>query len=119
MKKTLGLLAGGFESSSQETEQFNEFCRVARAELKKELETNIGIKDFIFSKGHFYFSGFFTTNNNKHYYYSVSDVRGSEHNDREYMLIRTAKDYKDYTGGSNNNIEIKTDMFKGYTLPTL
>ena len=58
--------------------------------------------DIKFSNGHYYFSGF-ATKNNKAIYFSISDVRhfpptGGGAN----LLIRTAKDYKDYTGGSNN-----------------
>jgi len=58
--------------------------------------------DIKFLNGHYYFSGF-ATKNNKVIYFSISDVRhfpptggGAD------LLIRTAKDYKDYTGGSNN-----------------
>ena len=65
--------------------------------------------DIKFSNGHYYFSGF-ATKNNKAIYFSISDVRhfpptggGAD------LLIRTAKDYKDYTGGSNNYSSLKTE----------
>ena len=65
--------------------------------------------DIKFSNGHYYFSGF-ATKNNKVIYFSISDVRhfpptggGAD------LLIRTAKDYKDYTGGSNNYSSLKTE----------
>ena len=65
--------------------------------------------DIKFLNGHYYFSGF-ATKNNKVIYFSISDVRhfpptggGAD------LLIRTAKDYKDYTGGSNNYSSLKTE----------
>ena len=65
--------------------------------------------DIKFSNGHYYFSGF-ATKNNKAIYFSISDVRhfppiggGAD------LLIRTAKNYKDYTGGSNNYSSLKTE----------
>ena len=57
--------------------------------------------DIKFSNGHYYFSGF-ATKNNKVIYFSIPDVRYSWSSDGLNLLIRTAKDYKDYTGGSNN-----------------
>ena len=58
--------------------------------------------DIKFLNGHYYFSGF-ATKNNKVIYFSVSHVRYSPPTGGNAdLLIRTAKDYKDYTGGSNN-----------------
>ena len=69
--------------------------------VKKALKT-AGFENIKISNGYYYFSGF-ATKNNKVIYFSISDVRhfpptggGAD------LLIRTAKDYKDYTGGSNN-----------------
>ena len=65
--------------------------------------------DIKFSNGYYYFSGFATKNNNV-IYFSISDVRyfpptggGAD------LLIRTAKDYKDYTGGVNNYSSLETE----------
>jgi hypothetical protein len=65
--------------------------------------------DIKFSNGHYCFSGF-ATKNNKVIYFSISDVRhfpptggGAD------LLIRTAKDYKDYTGGVNNYSSLETE----------
>ena len=65
--------------------------------------------DIKFSNGHYCFSGF-AAKNNKVIYFSISDVRhfpptggGTD------LLIRTAKDYKDYTGESNNWSSLKTE----------
>jgi hypothetical protein len=57
--------------------------------------------DIKFSNGHYYFSGF-ATKNNKAIYFSIPDVRYGWASDGLNLLIRTAKDYKDYKGGSNN-----------------
>lgn len=57
--------------------------------------------DIKFSNGYYYFSGF-ATKNNKAIYFSIPDVRYGWASDGLNLLIRTAKDYKDYTGGSNN-----------------
>jgi hypothetical protein len=69
--------------------------------VKKALR-NAGFENIKVSNGYYYFSGF-ATKNNQSIYFSISDVRhfpstggGAD------LLIRTAKDYKDYTGGSNN-----------------
>lgn len=76
---------------------YNAEKTIVRRALKEADFTNIK-----FLNGHYYFSGF-ATKNNKSIYFSISDVRyfpptsgGAD------LLIRTAKDYKDYTGGSNN-----------------
>jgi len=68
--------------------------------------------DIKFLNGHYYFSGF-ATKNNKAIYFSISDVRhfpptggGAD------LLIRTAKDYKDYTGGSNNYSSLEKQEIK-------
>ena len=72
--------------------------------------------DIKFSNGHYYFSGF-ATKNNKVIYFSISDVRhfpptgGSAD-----LLIRTAKDYKDYTGGGNNWSSLKTKEIQTFEL---
>ena len=65
--------------------------------------------DIKFSNGHYYFSGF-ATKNNKAIYFNISDVRHfSPTGGGADLLIRTAKDYKDYTGGSNNYSSLKTE----------
>jgi len=55
--------------------------------------------DIQMNYGFYYFSGFFTSPNGQVYYFSCSDVR---HYPYDTILIRTAKDYNDYTGGINN-----------------
>jgi|TARA_R110002051_G_scaffold305915_1_gene376226 hypothetical protein len=67
-----------------------------KAIIKKALR-NAEFENIEISNGYYYFSGF-ATKNNKRIYFSISDVRHFSDNE---VLIRTARDYKDYTGGSN------------------
>ena len=77
--------------------------------LKKALR-DANFEDIKVSNGYYYFSGF-AKKNNQTIYYSLSDVRhfnmSSYDKNLNYhggadLLIRSAKDYTDYTGGSNN-----------------
>ena len=96
MNKSLYLLGFDFESSSQRTPQYLEFHRIFKREFKELLKPHI--KRIEISKpNHFDVSGFFELNNGKIYYFSIGDLRWDK-----IFLIRTAKDFKDYTGGSNN-----------------
>ena len=115
MKKSIELLISGFESSCSKTPEFKSFCRVFKSEFTKELQS-IGATDIVFTFGHFYISGFFATNEQK-WYFSLSDVRGMNYSITHYpesymskLMYRTVKDYKDYTGGQNRYIKIKTGM---------
>ena len=101
MNGVYNLLKEEFISSSQETEQFRIFYRKFRSAIKKSLKDKI--KKMEIYKNHFDISGFFETLTGKIYYFSLDDVRWDK-GDR--MLIRTAKHFKDYTGGSNDWISI-------------
>ncbi len=68
-----------------------------KSTVKKALK-NAGFEDIKISNGHYYFSGF-ATKNEKVIYFSISDVR---HGFDGKVLIRTAKDYRDFSGGGNN-----------------
>ncbi len=87
-----------FESSSVLTQQFSNFCRTFKREFKELLLTyNVNPNDIVINRGHFYIYGFFKMPNNKIWYFNLGDVRWSKDN----MMIRSAKDFKDYTGGLN------------------
>lgn len=73
---------------------------IVRAALKSAGFSNIKI-----SNGYFYFSGF-ATKADQVIYFSISDVR---HFDDGRLMIRTARDYKDYTGGMNNFCALDKD----------
>jgi hypothetical protein len=108
MKKSIAMMKKGFESSSGLTPEFARFFRTFKSEFTKELQT-IGATNIEFSRGHFYVSGFFRTPDGQTWYFSISDVRFFP--DRR-LLYRTAKDYKDYTGGRNRYRDIKPGMAK-------
>jgi hypothetical protein len=112
MKKSIALLQQGFESSSGLTPEFAQFFRTFKSEFTKELKSQ-GATDIVFSRGHFYVSGFCTINGQV-WYFSLSDVRGMNYCLNQScmgkLLYRTAKHYKDYTGGQNRYAEIKTGM---------
>lgn len=99
------MLNNGFESSSGLTPEFAEFFRTFKKEFTDELKS-IGATDIVFSRGHFYVSGFFTVRGQA-WYFSMSDVR--YFNDKRIMY-RTAKNYKDYTGGQNRYRAIERGM---------
>ena len=104
MKKSIALLRAGFQSSSGTTPEFKAFFSTFKREFKKELQS-IGATDIQIGKGHFFVSGFFTYKEQA-YYLSIPDVRG---NTRK-MLYRTAKGYKDFTGGANQYVVIESGM---------
>jgi len=115
MKKTVELLEKGFESSCSLTPEFAEFFKVFKKEFKKEMET-VGAKDFVFHRGHFYVSGFFTIGTQA-WYFSLSDVRDMDYilaynpdSCMAKLLYREVKDYKDFTGGQNRYAKIETGM---------
>jgi hypothetical protein len=56
--------------------------------------------DIKISNGYYYFSGF-ATKDDQIIYFSIPDIRHSNPSHADF-LIRTAKDYKDFTGGGNN-----------------
>ena len=74
-----------------------EFIPVAKKEFKA-LGKRIGA-DVIFNSGYFYYSAFFKKDGNC-IYVNVGDVR-YESNWYDDILFRTAKDEKDFRGGSN------------------
>ena len=88
-----------FESSIIKTEQFKKFSKDFLSDIKKTME---GYKLVNKNVGHFYISGFLKKDE-KYVYFSTSDVRFFRNEWYNNILIRTAKNDKDYTGGSNNH----------------
>ena len=89
-----------FESSSGLTPEFASFAEAFKSHLKSELGKDFDIVKF--NCGHFYVSSFFRNRSNgKMAYMSVSDVRFSKDEWNSRVLVRTAKDDVDYSGGSN------------------
>ena len=102
-----------FSSGGTTGEDFNTFARLFKKHIQKNLPE--GFKLVAFSKGHYYVSGF-VERGGKFVYFSVSDVRyfpGGWHNN---ILIRTAKNEKDYTGGSNGYTTLEFFAVKVFNL---
>lgn len=99
-------------TNSKHDPEFKKFTSLFKSFMKTELE-KIKATNIVFSVGHYYISGFFTNANGQPFYFSISDVRGSlpVSGYQHPLMYRTAKDYKDYTGGSNRWINMEEDMF--------
>jgi len=109
MKRITNKIRQGFQSSSGVTPEWKSFVRIFRNDLRKELD-KVGAEEFELHRGHFYVYGFFRMGD-QWYYISISDVRFFPDG---RMLIRTAESYNDFTGGRNNYIPIKENMFVEY-----
>jgi len=92
-----------FESSSSKTPEFKQFARDFFSDLKKLCE---GYEIVSKNVGHFYVSGFLKKDD-KFVYFSASDVRHFPNEWFNRVLIRTAKNEKDYTGGNNTYTKFK------------
>ncbi len=62
-------------------------------------------------RNHYYFSAFIKNRENKFIYLSISDVRFFQNEWFNRVLIRTAKNEKDYTGGSNQYYSLPVLQF--------
>lgn len=97
------LMNAEYETSSSRTPQYLTFCRVFKRQFKKLLNETFDVtKIEISSPNHFDQTGFFELNNGRIYYFSIGDLRWNN-----TFLMRTAINFTDYTGGSNQfcNIE--------------
>jgi len=84
-------------SGSDLGQDFKDFFRKEKARLSAIFKEK-GCTDFQMNYGFYYFYGFFTSPSGQAYYFSCSDIR---HFDYNQLLIRTAKNYTDWTGGPN------------------
>lgn len=96
-----------FGSGSYNSDRFNDFFEEFKESFTYQLKM-VNATKIEFSKGHFYISGFFLVGE-QWYYFSIPDVRDAY---ASKMLVRTAKDNKDYTGGQNNYLYIQPAMYK-------
>ena len=98
MSTFIGLLRQTFESSSSLTPQFQHFYMTFRSDMKRFLKER-GAGEIRFNRMHFEVSGFFEMRG-QIWYFNTGDVRWF----KEWMLLRTAKGFDDFTGGSNNQV---------------
>jgi hypothetical protein len=89
-------------SGSDLGQDFKNFFRKEKSRITRILK-EMGCSNIEMGYGFYYFSGFFTSKSGQIYYFSCSDVR---HFGYEELLYRTAKDYKDYGGGSNCYVKV-------------
>lgn len=97
--------APSFTSSTTVTPEFSAFARDFRTALRKSL---ISTWELIgFQRGHFYCSGFLRHQTTGQYLYSaISDVRFFPDHWATHLLVRTARNAADYTGGLNHYIDL-------------
>ncbi len=93
-------------------EDFKAFFRKEKKRLSAILKDK-GCTNIELDYGFYYFSGFFTAPSGQVYYLSCSDVR---HFGYDKLLIRTAKHYKDFTGGSNQYCGVDKDSLTNFRL---
>jgi hypothetical protein len=106
MKKAIKATHAEFESSSGRTPEYLAWHRLFKREFTKFLEARGMTGIAIGSPNHFDMSGFFKDGGKDQiWYFSLSDLRGFKDN----LLIRTAKHYKDFTGGMNQYAPLTTE----------
>jgi hypothetical protein len=85
------------------SQDFKSFYRKEKNRITKIL-TNLGCTNIQLDYGFYYFYGFFTSKSGQIYYLSCSDIRHFGGYNKNNLLYRTAKHYKDWTGGCNQYI---------------
>ena len=89
-------------SGSDLGQDFKDFFRKEKKRLTNIFKEK-GCYNIEMNYGFYYFSGIFTSPTGQAYYFSCSDVR---HFGYDKLLIRTAKNYQDFTGGSNQYCKV-------------
>jgi len=102
MKKAIAMTKQEFESSCHRTPEYLAWHKLFKREMTAYLKSLGAETVEIFSPNHFDMSGFFLKNQ-QWVYFSLSDLRWS----KDDMLVRTAKNNKDYTGGTNNFVSLQ------------
>lgn len=108
MKKALAATQKEFESASYKTPEYLAWHRLFKREFTKFLQSK-GMTGIEISKpNHFDMHGFFKDGaRDQIWYFSISDLRWFKDN----MLIRTAKHYKDFTGGMNQYVPLSSEQW--------
>jgi len=104
-KDVEGFMDWRFTSGGTTGPDFNEFARLFKIWLKKQLPATAQLVNF--NKGHYYLSGFITNKTGRHVYFNVGDVRFNR-NWHNSIYVRTAKSDRDYTGGQNVNTSLES-----------
>ena len=107
------LFKGIEDTGCYTSEDFKKFAREFKSMINEQLQY-VGGVEYKQNVGHYYISGFFKVDEQP-YYISISDVRYCNPTNIN-LLIRTAKDYRDFTGGNNHFIkfmDMSDDIFRG------
>jgi hypothetical protein len=102
MKEALTATQKTFVTASNKTPEYLTWHSKFKRAFTKFLQSKGATRIEIGSPNHFDMSGFFTINNQA-WYFRIEDLRWS----KDKMLIRTARSYKDYTGGHNQYASLK------------
>lgn len=95
-----------FVSSPSVTAQFARFARAYKKALIAALGQDFALLSW--SRGHFYVSAFFRNRQTgKVCYLACSDVRFFPNAWYERLLIREARDKRDFTGGANHFVPLE------------
>lgn len=94
-----------FSSGSSNWPDFLEFAREFKKILSQTSE-ELWATLLMGKPGHYYLS-WFVEKMGKYAYGNTSDVRHFSNSRRDNILVRTARDEKDYTGGPNQYTTIK------------
>lgn len=90
----------------QASDEFKQFIKDFKKHITEELKWE-RLELVKFSPNHYDASGFiFNPATSKYAYFSISDVRYFSNKWYSDILIRTAKDTKDYTGGRNDFVTL-------------
>ncbi len=103
MKKWLNV---EFESSCYKTLQFSNFTKDYKKALKAALPDGYILERYFV--GHFNVSAFIKDTLSRYIYLSIQDVRYRRNYWYSCILIRTAINSKDYTGGPNSFTTLNT-----------
>jgi hypothetical protein len=104
MKKAIQALQQEFESSCSRTPEYLAWHRLFKREFTALLQS-LGCQEIAIGKpNHFDMSGFFRTKDGQAWWFRIEDLRWSKDN----MLVRTAQDFRDYTGGRNQYARLST-----------
>lgn len=101
MKRAIATTKTEFESSTGRTPEYLAWHRVFKREFTAFLISKGATAIAIGNPNHFDMSGFFTMGTQA-WYFRIEDLRWSKSD----MLIRTAKSYRDYTGGRNESLPL-------------
>ena len=95
--------------------QSPEFLKFYNKEKKRlsNLFTQKGCKNFEMYAGFNFFSAFFTSPSGQVYYIHFEDYRWNKYDE---LLIRTAKNYTDYSGGSNQYVGTSDEEILNFKL---